>query len=89
MEEKTNTFYTDATDNRLQSQDIRAYLQSIWTPEGNNNYSVPSLDKLSETLDCSQMDIYDALRLIQKDGYDYELQGIDSPILIWQKDTGG
>jgi len=44
---------------------------------------LPSLMQLSETLDCSTLEIQSALMGLRKQGYDYFMMDIYGPITLW------
>lgn len=65
------------------AQQIAGALTGLLQPEEGVKHTFPSLIRLTHFYACTHLDIYDALRLIKAQGYDYELSGIDQNITIW------
>ncbi len=51
--------------------------------DANGNLSLPSLTEMAERFHVSRMDIHEALQILRHCGYDYLLQSMDVPILVW------
>jgi hypothetical protein len=54
----------------LEKHPIRTYLK------------LPSIMELSGLFHCGEMDIYDALYQLKQEFYNYEMHGVDGPILL-------
>jgi hypothetical protein len=53
-------------------------------PSPAGNVSFPPLTHLAHFFDGSQMDVYEALQILRKKGYDYLLTSMDHPIALWR-----
>lgn len=65
---------------------ISQYLEQTITeqplPSG-QSMPLPSLTHLAETYEVTRMDILESLHILRRKGYDYRLEGLDDPIILW------
>lgn len=75
-----------ATDPESRVDIISVYLGRLLNLQGVTQrfpLQIPSLSQLAKFFHCSQMDVYDAFQRLRRRGYDYELSGMDQPVLFW------
>jgi hypothetical protein len=74
---------------KLHSKDggqLALYLESVMTDNLSDTVhfvEFPSIHLLSEHLNCSSMQLYDAVRALRMRGYDYRFSSLDENIQIW------
>lgn len=46
--------------------------------------TLPSIDEMAKHFNCTHMEIYDSIRLLQEHGYDYNFSSLNGNIEIWK-----
>lgn len=75
-----------ATESANRVEIIAVYLGRLLSLQGVTQrfpLQIPSLCQLANFFHCPQMDVYDAFQRLRRRGYDYELSGMDQPVLFW------
>jgi|GEM_PF-6843442 len=84
--EQLPAFVISNTNSRAKG--VFLYLEKLVTRElrqPKESLILPSLAQFSTYLQCEPLEIYDALRALRQQGYDYQFAKFDQPLLIWQK----
>lgn len=61
---------------------LRKLLENHQQPNRISSLQLPSILDLAVFFHCCELDVFEALQVLKKQAYNYEVHGIDSPIFI-------
>jgi len=86
--EQLPAFVIPNLDEKSRAKGVFHYLEKLITRELRQPHAsllLPSLAQFSSYLQCEPLEIYDALRALRQQGYEYQFAKFEQPLLIWQK----
>jgi hypothetical protein len=80
--------YFPNEDKLNRSETIAQFLRNVIVerlPRKASLLHLPSLSQLAFFFRCSHLEIYDSLRTLRTQGFDFTLAGIDTPVELWRQ----
>ncbi len=71
---------------RETAESITRCLDDLFREQGlvpGESLRIPPLLDLATFFRCPHLEVYDAFQKLRKQGYDYEISGLDDPVLFW------
>jgi hypothetical protein len=74
------------SDNATVVDQVSKYIKTLLDEKMNKHggyVALPSLNRLSRFFKCSYLEVYDAIKFLRTQGYDYQFSSVDGLVQVW------